>query len=391
MKKLNKLFAILVAMAMVLSLTVISAFAAQDSNAQVSTNETDVNASVKKTLVVPEGTNVADLTYSLSFVNKAAPDGVTAPTLSQTFDTFENAQDTDNAANTKTFVIQHDNFLPAGTQWPAAGYYEYEVTEVLPNDATEANGYVGTSTDGKYEIKTDYSAAKYTLKVGIATDANGAKYIASVSVTQNLKDDGTAAEGNKVPITANNCGFNFNNSIVSKKITGADGSEALEISKTVVDKDNASMTTDQLFTFTLDMTAPAGATGAEIYNYKIVGANGQDKTGEGSTGSVTTGTQASFQLGAGEKLVFTNMSVGASYVVNEASYPQYTTQDNMGTTAVYIDDNGNSKAFTNKYDSTKDPETGLSIANLPFIVLALVAIGGLVAYVVVRRKSEDNA
>ena len=124
---------------------------------------------------------------------------------------------------------------------------------------------------------------------------------------------------------------------------------------------------------------------------KRTGANGQDKTGDGSTGSVTTGTQASFQLGAGEKLVFTNMSVGASYVVNEASYPQYTTQDNMGTNAVYINDKSNAKAFTNKYDETKDPETGLSIANLPFIVLALVAVGGLVAYVVVRRKSEDNA
>ena len=85
------------------------------------------------------------------------------------------------------------------------------------------------------------------------------------------------------------------------------------------------------------------------------------------------------------------MSVGASYVVNEASYPQYTTQDNMGTNAVYINDKSNAKAFTNKYDETKDPETGLSIANLPFIVLALVAVGGLVAYVVVRRKSEDNA
>ena len=66
MKKLNKFFAVLVALAMMATLCVSMAFAA-DTNAQVSTDETDVNASVKKTLVVPEGTTVDDLAYELSF------------------------------------------------------------------------------------------------------------------------------------------------------------------------------------------------------------------------------------------------------------------------------------------------------------------------------------
>ena len=35
--------------------------------------------------------------------------------------------------------------------------------------------------------------------------------------------------------------------------------------------------------------------------------------------------------------------------------------------------------------------TGILMSNLPYIVLALVAIGGMVAYVVVRRRNADEA
>ena len=45
--------------------------------------------------------------------------------------------------------------------------------------------------------------------------------------------------------------------------------------------------------------------------------------------------------------------------------------------------------IVNKYQST--PTEGVLMANLPYIVLALVAIGGMVAYVVVRRRNADEA
>ena len=400
---MKKLISILVAFAMMAMLAVTSAFAAKDPNAQVSTNETDVNASVKKTLVVPEGTTVDDLSYSLTFTNTAKP-GETAPNLSAVFNTFENATDTDNNPGTKTFTIQLDNILPAGTTWPDTGYYEYSVAEEMPATATEATQYKDTATVGNYDITTQYSAAQYVLKVGIATKADGSKYIASASVAKTQNDDGTKANGNKVPISADGTQFGFNNTIVSKTIDdiipgGENDDDALSISKRVVvsvpgenEGDPATETdyaTSQKFSFTLSMNKPALATDEEDYDYEILDAAGRVK--ENAGGTVRTGEDAEFQLGAGEKLVFTNISIGASYTVNEAKYPQYTTTDNMGTTVVYIADDGNTKGFKNIYDESKDPETGLSIANLPFIVLALVAVGGLVAYVIVRRKSEDNA
>ena len=46
---------------------------------------------------------------------------------------------------------------------------------------------------------------------------------------------------------------------------------------------------------------------------------------------------------------------------------------------------------TNNLDDTQIQPEGILISNLPYIALALVAIGGLVAYVVIRRRNADEA
>ena len=63
--------------------------------------------------------------------------------------------------------------------------------------------------------------------------------------------------------------------------------------------------------------------------------------------------------------------------------------------AASAENNKNAVEWTN--ENTKDAgdndpgTTGILVSNLPYIALALVAIGGLVAYVVVRRKADDEA
>ena len=60
---------------------------------------------------------------------------------------------------------------------------------------------------------------------------------------------------------------------------------------------------------------------------------------------------------------------------------------------VYNDANADKANNVNINNESKyDPgATGILLSNLPYIVLALVAIGGMVAYVVIRRRQSDEA
>ena len=402
--KIKKALVILLVIAMATMLCV-SAFAATGNKA--ADEDHPATASVSKTLEVPTGTSIAEMSFPLAFTSTAAPDGATAPSITKTFSFDGSEVGTDNSGTT-TYVIRDDNFLPQGNTWPAAGIYKYTVKEA----ATGADGDNVVTTNGTNptsETKTHYSEAEYELVVGIATKANGDRYVDSVAVYQVKNDAGETVTKNKVDITTPTdepgetptaSGFNFTNKVLSKTISGVvpEGEEddpngdnddnALYIQKIVVDKEgNEIADNTQEFSFTLQMVKPANATSQETYQYSIMKADSTEK----GTGSVTTGTAEEFKLKTGERLVLKNVSVGATYTVNEASYPAYTTSNNMGTTAEYIKDTGNSKEFTNVYDKDDDPATGLSMNNLPYIILAIVALGGLAAYVVIRRKENEEA
>ena len=115
---------------------------------------------------------------------------------------------------------------------------------------------------------------------------------------------------------------------------------------------------------------------------------------------VTVPMRGGDELG-GERLVFTDLDVGATVKVAEENYG-----DDFIQTAVFNDtgatynpttatdytvaETASELQVTNESKNDTTP-TGILIANLPYIVLALVAIGGLVAYVVVRRRNADEA
>ena len=428
MKKLNKFFAVLVALAMVLSLGVVSAFAA-DPNAQ--------------TGGIPGAGKNATLTKTLSM-----PEGVTQNTAREF--TFDFAADTNNPS---AAAIEDKSFTPAvdttatddegtlfgkaadvlsGVNWTAPGVYTYVVTEEKPTaatyDADTRTDTIVTNPESAEVKKTVtetyvYSGAEYKMLVGVASyDDNGTTkyYVESVSVIQTKKQDGTAipeAEQKKVPITnptdntANGFVFeNKYNKTVETTPTGkpddptpgpnTDGS-SLYIGKQILNKqaDNSyaetGITDEQAnkdFRMNITVTFPANGSMTE-YVAKVVNAQGVTQATEYKFTKPAEGNSASkvISIKTGERIVFTKIEYGAKYTVDEDDYPAYSAENEVATATLIKDDVANGTTVNNKYDPSKDPATGLSIANLPFIVLALVAVGGLVAYIVVRRKSEDNA
>ena len=91
----------------------------------------------------------------------------------------------------------------------------------------------------------------------------------------------------------------------------------------------------------------------------------------------------------GQWLSFDTIETGATVTIVEDTYPGFEATGTMTATA--NDTAGAAMDVTNKYNPSEGSVTGILMSNIPYIVLALVAIGGLCAYVVVRRKNADEA
>ena len=422
MKKLNKFFAVLVALAMMATLCVSMAFAADDNAITGGTKTDPATATMTKTLVMPNGVTNPNKEFTFSFVqtiqdlsdaevtddgyvdDAAVTDGVFTKAITPTNET--------TAEDEGTVVGKSANVF-GGITWPKAGVYEFTVTEVKPANAetpivTNTNPIADTDPV-QYKTKTteiyDYSEAEFKVYVGVASD-NGTLYVESIAVKQTKNDAGQPINpAPKVPATdpGNNAanGFNFTNKYnksVENTPTGTtpDGpgvidDESLFVEKTIVNEDETDVTTEQKgkeFRMNVTVTFPTNGTKTS-YTAKRVDATGT-QIGDAYTFTKTDATKV-VPLKYGERLVFTDIEYGASWTVTEDAYPAYSAGYTTTNNGLVKDSADNKTVVTNTYDKEKDPATGLSIANLPFIVLALVAVGGLVAYVVVRRKSEDNA
>ena len=190
----------------------------------------------------------------------------------------------------------------------------------------------------------------------------------------------------------------FNN-IYTKRVGGVDPEDPDDAVLTVgkeVAGNFASMTKE--FNFSVTVTKPAiGTPDSTTYTgYKL------DASGvvTGSPITFASGVPQTIALAHGEKLVFLNLHVGASFLVTETveslyvpSYelnavagPAYTSgAATYGMAAsVYLREQGDILAFTNTFGATTP--TGIIVDNLPYIVLIIVAILALVAYVLVRNR-----
>jgi len=373
---MKKLISILVAFAMMATLAVTMAFA-EGATGIKGTEAQPAKINLTKTLKAPEGSNPAsEFTFVITDLTEYAEG--TAAEDKATIGAAKKATFAADAEGTGSGLVTYTQTVEdvlGNVSFPAAGVYTLKVEE-------QNKGQTIPTTVDKVTTTIKYSNASYVLKVGVATKANGDRYVDAIALY-----DAANTNAKVDPAT-----FGFENEL-SQKIDNTTydpqnpdtWDDALEIDKAVTGT-NASTT--QLFSFKLSMNRPANVSEEQTYYYDIVG---QDGTVLKDHQSITTGTpDETIQLKAGDRIVFEKIDVGASYILEEAKYPAWTSDLDM-TDAAYINVAGNTQTVTNTYDETEDPATGLSMANLPFIVLALVAIGGLAAYVIVRRKSEDNA
>ena len=432
MKKLNKLFAILVAMAMVLSLSVIAAFADTQTTALDSSK-------ITKKWAIPEGVADPSLTTSFTFTaNRAKSAGVTEdetlPSVATVDAAYNNAQDATHDVLTAGKTVSQDYAIPAPTGVTHAGVYAFDVVETQPvivapnieNDSVKKD-------NTQYRVRYYYENQKVKTSEEGVTPETFENRVVLTGITVAIVNGEDESKISPTPGTDGSA-FKFNNvyEVTNGEEQPPEGpidldKVALKVTKAVDGKDAPD---DATFPFTVTLTAAEGQELSTIkaYVYNIVDGTGANDTRVDSTpaGELTPDAQGviSVNLKANQALAFLQLPTGTRYKVSEdlngapaytAFLPEYVvtstgsaanaTFTEKGSAGVTLLTKGEAAtgtyligtnvkdavAYTNVYDEDITTPTGILISNLPYIALALVAIGGLVAYVVVRRRQSDEA
>ncbi len=391
MKKLNKFFAVLVALAMMASLAVTMAFAApEDEDAPAAKTTT---APISKVLNVPQGTAVpagatATFTFTNANVNGAAALATDVSIATQTLDLTTGTKATDEEKNVDTYSYTIADVL-AGKEWTRPGVYEWDVEEAtfVADDAND---------DTVDHLIKDTN--KYKLVVKVVYDDKGNLVVDEVIVKEGSDENGDRDADNYEEAE----GLNFENSYYTT--TGNPGtddegepdptnpgdedddSNGLSVEK-IVDGTYGDKGTQ--FEITVNVALPQIA-GADEAKAVIRRADGTIEAVEIKNGDNVV------KLAHEDKLVFTQIAEGTKYTVVETDSRKGTAVEQYTATgeveeAVAVTKAANSATITNKSNQDDTTPTGILINNLPYIALALVAVGGLVAYVVIRRREEDNA
>ena len=387
MKKLNKFFAILVAVAMMATLAVTSAFATYTAGG----TENDEGLAIEKVLKMPKGlapTGTITIKATLNTIDGVAPaTGDTSGVINPV--TIDLA--TTDATNTA--------FVKKVTEGATDIYY-YGTPNLLPT-YTHGGQYIYTISEDAATWEQNIEAD--TTKTATA-DNTTYQLTVNVDSTKTVKSLYVGTGTNKKPlykeITEENCetiaenGTVFTNSVTQEKETNSYQTSQFKASKTVIaDSVQGVKDTTREFEFTAKVTLP-NISGDESATYTVLKAD--DTTKE--TGVITgTGEQTKvFKLADGEKVFFTKVPVGSIVSISEtdntvgAEAAQQYTQNNAAVTneTIAIDSKYEAAVVNTRKDTS---QTGVLMNNLPFIVLALVAIGGMVAYVVIRRRNADEA
>ncbi len=361
-----------------------------------------------KYLEVGEGIAIPDETFTFTFTQTkyngaAVTDTYKAEIANVTMTTNDTNWVETNDADDEASVYQKKSMADVlgNTTFPAAGVYTYTVEET----AGTTNGFT-------------YDSQKYVLNVYVKND--GTK-----TVEVKKSTDGTT-EGDKVDVkkqdptkdekettgdgTVTVQGFTFDNQYKKTNTKTDDDTEGfLNISKTV-ESDYGDKTYG--FEFAITLTAPRLAAENAVAKYSIYNADGTKASG----GEMAYGSAQNFALKHGQTLRFYEIEAGTKYSVTEklassgvTKAEQYTASATakvagkdvtVGTVEKHtdltvetyvIDDDlttDDDVAYTNTFDDTSVSPTGILINNAPYIILALVAAGGMTFYVVKKRKEN---
>lgn len=308
---------------------------------------------------------------------------------------YSEADTTDGDTNKQglQLVKTTENVLN-GVTFSKAGQYTYKVTEkqTLADNANLPQGLV-------------MSKAEYLVSIFTKTIANNEVVVDNIYISQLKKDDGTDVEKKKVDYdstsdTTNKFEFNNNydpkagNDNPSGKEINEDDKKGFVLQKNVEgEKANA----NEEFTFSLTVTKPEGSHGSDQnFNYKVVDSNGT--AGNASQGAY--GTAFTVNLKKGYRVVLSSVLLGSKVQAEETVSAGYTKTlaagqcEFNGTAIATVDELKAGKKIGDKGDNsiifvnTQQTPTGILLNSLPFIVLALVALAGIVFFVK-NRKHDD--
>lgn len=356
-------------------------------------------AVLTKELKIPEGVIVPNLTFDFTAEKLGTEDADGNVTLDSkqpdwTIPSIEFSQDAGNPEKglVGDRVVKATEDLMStikGLAFEHASVYLYKVTEVDPNKSAD--------------IISHYSVAEYTVRVYVENNDSGGVDVKGITVLKE-KDDAGNDVGNKVDPTPNpgdygGSEFRFINEFWDET--------NLEVEKQVKGK-SADLTKDFNFEITLNMPTAVSAPAGHKIMYQLPGESSATHEYDGIN-------PISLKLKHGEKVIFANLPVGATYTVVEKAATGYTptaevtgrgthgTADagTAGTdytvtigseTKLLVDaeDLGaatpikNTTVVTNEL---KEPSiTGVITDNLPFVLMIVVAGAGIVFLTLNKRR-----
>jgi hypothetical protein len=422
MKRTSMLtLATIISMVMILFLA-LPAFAEDETTTFVGstgTEDSPAAAAVTKIIKTPIGTDTPVIDFTFEFTNKGVGDendvpqqGV-MPSIAAVTIGFT-ATDKGSTTGATTLIPKEELIVLNGLNWGHAGKFYYTVKE------KQMAAYTPPRENSFMEEWT-YSGAEYTLIVVVANGVGGL-YVSDVVAVIEKKDADTIGNvGDKVDPTPggssegdysklifnnrylkNNGGTNPNNTVleISKDVAGAEGDRS------------------KYFQYSITVTNPEMVVNAaKTYKAYVLDANGAvadiSQNGLG-TGKIignyiefTTGVPLTVYLKHGQKFSFTDLPVGSAFTVTESANAGYLPSyeitlngdtpvnspsdvakgDPLSIALTRITEGKDEVAYTNEYVS--NPLTGISVENLPYVILIIVALLALASYLVI--KSRRNA
>ena len=326
--------------------------------------------------------SVGTLTYAFEPVpNESVPAADVVAITDQPI-TLSRPSGEDNIAKGK---ISLDSFLSA-SMFPHAGLYEYTVSQKAISGVPAANE----------RFNKDKTLPTYDMKIQVINDTTVTPAVLKIaSVTVRL-----TGENNKQELSEkyDHTGFNFEN-WYEKIVEDADG--VLTVNKVI-----SGTYADSTKTFAISVTVvlPDRTSADDV------------AVASGATWDAASLT-ASANLKGGESIKFTKLPAGTSFSVTEQEDVAYkfkftgdftaesgdndyqavsvaagsteTTVEVSRAGSIVVDEN-QKPVVTIDNHRDYEPDTGIAVYNLPFVLLVVLALTGMAVYFVADRRRETN-
>lgn len=325
---MKKLFAILLAAMMVLSMTTI-AFAADDAQTEGETTYTDGQGASFKLKYTGEGKPAATFTFT-AFTPESVTDAAAGVTKDNMPVPTKIADQAFTTENEKTVAIA----LP---EYSSVGVYTYSFAQNPGN------------TQG-----ITYYTQQMKLVVTVIEGENGKIKVAAVHVSSGDSDTDKTGEIENT--------YESKTLTVTKTVTGTMGDKTKDFSVTVT-------------------LTPAE--GKELTSAITHTANDKVGTVNNEDGTYTF----TFNVKNGATISFANIPIGAKYTVDEADYSaeEYETSGEVTEATELTADT--TVGIINHKDGNID--TGIVLDSLPYILIGAVAMAAAVVMIAKKRRVED--